>query len=535
MPSPEVTVLTAVHNGARHLGETIASIQGQTFTDWEYIIVDDASEDETVEVVKAAMGRDPRIRLVRRDTSGGPYTAANDGLRLARGTFVVRIDADDLSPAHRIQKQRDFLLANPQYRACVSFYQLWNREGPVPGSVTPLPLSGNVFCWYLLLRCPSIHSSVCFLHSAMAELGGYRELPLSQDYRLWCGLTRRNWLAVMPEVLSYVRTHKGRASLLSRSLQRDLALDALADHLLALTGETWTRADLSALWSVGHSERMPVSRGLEMLERWDRLWRAAPGLTSADRRELARLSAIRRWKHLRANARPQPVAALTHLLKLGVTRPASIACSLPEMQSPVVFQKLEDELQPVLKYLRGGVLNAGCGERDITGFLLEHGASGVDHCDLKTSVPNAILCDLGSVPRPAGVYDSILCNAVLEHVRDPDAVMKELRRLLRPEGFLVLSVPFLQPCHGLDFRRYTREGMLELARAYDFEVVEILPVNSIAQTVTWIVWSYLQEKRKRVLQLVLWLPFYVWSRSSMRTDFALRTQANGFLMVLKKP
>lgn len=237
---------------------------------------------------------------------------------------------------------------------------------------------------------------------------------------------------------------------------------------------------------------------------------------------------------MNANVSRQPVSTLKHLSKLGAAWPRSIASFRPQMKSPVIFQKLEDELQPVLKYLRGRVLNAGCGERDITQFLLENGASEVDQCDLKTSIPNAILCDLGSIPRPAGLYDSILCNAVLEHVRDVDAVMKELRRLLKPDGCLILSIPFLQPNHSLDFRRYTREGMLDLARTYNYEVVELLPVNSIAQTLTWIAWSYLQEKRKRVLQLLLWLPLYIWSRSCQRTDFALQINANGFQMVLRK-
>ena len=301
MRSPEVTVLTAVHNGARHLGETIGCIQAQTFNDWEYVIVDDASEDATVQVVETAMRRDARIRLVRRGTSGGPYTAANEGLRVARGTYVVRIDADDLSPSPHPKATGFSCWPTRSTARVVSFYQLWKEHGPVPGSVASVPLNSNVFCWYLLLRCPSTHSSVCFLRSAMAELGGYRELPRSQDYHLWCELTRRKWLGVIPEVLSYVRTHESQVTVLSGALQREFALDALADHLLALAGETWTRADLKALFSVGHSERMSIRQGLEMLERWDRLWRVAPGLTSDDQRELARLSAFRRWKHLRAN------------------------------------------------------------------------------------------------------------------------------------------------------------------------------------------------------------------------------------------
>ncbi|MBV9743964.1 MAG: glycosyltransferase family 2 protein [Acidobacteriia bacterium] len=309
MNPPKVTVLTAVRNGARLLGETIESIRAQTFTDWEYIIVDDASDDQTAEVVEKATLREPRLRLIRRATAGGPYAAANDGLRWARSDYIVRIDGDDLAPPGRIQQQYDFLEKNPQYRACVTFWQGFNQNGLIPGSVTPVPLSCGVFRWYLLLRSPSLHSAVCYQRSLMEELGGYREWPLSQDYRLWCELTRRNLLGVIPEVLCYVRSHPGRESLTKRSLQRKLALDILSEHLTALCGQIWSREDLNALWSVGHSETMPVAKGLEMLDRWDALWRSAKDLSGGDRRELRQLSSMRRWKHLRANARREPLAA----------------------------------------------------------------------------------------------------------------------------------------------------------------------------------------------------------------------------------
>src|ERR1019366_1084240 len=98
------------------------------------------------------------------------------------------------------------------------------------------------------------------------------------------------------------------------------------------------------------------------------------------------------------------------------------------------FQSLEQELSPVLKYVHGHVLNAGCGVRDITDFLMSHGASSVEQCDLKTPIPNAIIANLTNVPRPAATYDSILCNAVLEHAEFPDEVMDELHRLLKPGG-----------------------------------------------------------------------------------------------------
>jgi SAM-dependent methyltransferase len=206
------------------------------------------------------------------------------------------------------------------------------------------------------------------------------------------------------------------------------------------------------------------------------------------------------------------------------------------MNSPVFFQDLEKELEPVTKYLTNRVLNAGCGDRDISDFLKRHGATQVDNCDRRSSIPNAILCDLVDVPKESDTYDSILCNAVLEHVQFPDRVVDELRRLLKPGAILVLCVPFLQPYHPApDYRRYSREGMLELARVHNFEVIDILPVHTLAQTVTWIAWTYLAERRKRLLQLMLWLPFYCWNHMSQKTDFGVTEQANGYQMILRKP
>ncbi len=205
------------------------------------------------------------------------------------------------------------------------------------------------------------------------------------------------------------------------------------------------------------------------------------------------------------------------------------------MKSPIVFQSLEDELKPLLKYVHGKVLNAGCGARDITDFLVQHGAASVENCDLKSSIPDAIIADLTAVPRPDNTYDTILCNAVLEHVQFPDGVVKELRRLLKPTGYLLICIPFMQPYHPApDFRRYSREGMLELARVHDLEVLEILPVHSLAQTITWIWWSHLDEKRSRFQKAFLWLPFYLWSTLSQSTDFSLRHQSNSYQMVLRK-
>ncbi len=145
MKAPHVTVLTAVRNGAPYLAETVASIQKQSFTDWEYIIVDDASDDATPKIAEDLARGDSRIKVLVRSTSVGPYAAANDGLRVARGTYTVRTDADDLSTPDRIEKQLAFLAAHPEYRACVSYWQSLNDQGVMPGTQTPIPLNSAGF------------------------------------------------------------------------------------------------------------------------------------------------------------------------------------------------------------------------------------------------------------------------------------------------------------------------------------------------------------------------------------------------------
>jgi glycosyltransferase involved in cell wall biosynthesis len=310
---PTVTVLTAVRNGARYLPETIGSIRAQTWTDWEYILVDDGSTDETPWIIERAAREDERIRLVRRTAPGGPFVAANEGLRHATGTYIVRTDGDDVSLPARIERQVAFLRANPALSGCATFCQDLNDAGPIPGHYVTAPTRPAVLKWYLCVRCPLVHSSACVQRTALLELGGYRELPLAQDYRLWCELARRGGVGVVPEVLVYFRKHDGRLTTKHSADQTRLAHEILLDHLHGVTGTTWTLDEAAALWALGLARVYPIRAGLEALDRWDASWTTDPMLERADREELARLSAFRRRKFLRCNARRQPADVLRHL------------------------------------------------------------------------------------------------------------------------------------------------------------------------------------------------------------------------------
>jgi SAM-dependent methyltransferase len=203
---------------------------------------------------------------------------------------------------------------------------------------------------------------------------------------------------------------------------------------------------------------------------------------------------------------------------------------------PVNFVSIDKELEPVSRSLKGRVLNAGCGNRDISSLLTSWHASSVSNCDIATDIPGAFLCDLTSIPQPDASYDSILCNAVLEHVPDAEAVMAEFHRLLVPGGHLVVSVPFLQPYHPtpFDFRRFTRAGLTQLGERAGFAVVETFPVHSLAQTIGWLIWAHLEERRSRIGKLLCWLPIYLASRSFQTPSPNQTYAANGFQAVMVK-
>jgi hypothetical protein len=113
--------------------------------------------------------------------------------------------------------------------------------------------------------------------------------------------------------------------------------------------------------------------------------------------------------------------------------------------------------------------------------------------------------------------------------------MKELARTLKPGGFLVVGVPYLQPYHlsPTDFRRYTRDGLVELGELHGLSTVEVLPVHTITQTLGWIAWEYAQERggvRPYIVYPIVWLA----TRLFHRTDMALKNNANTFQAVFTK-
>lgn len=179
---PRVTVLMPVYNGAPYLAEAIRSILQQTFTDFEFLIIDDGSTDESVAVIQSIC--DSRIRLVLNDMNMGLVATLNRGLGLARGEYIARMDQDDISRSARLSKQVSFMDKNPRIGVCGS----WVRFIPKAYHfVWKLPeKSEEIRCW-LFNAVGVAHPSIIFRRQLFVEYGLSYDPSFEyiEDFELW--------------------------------------------------------------------------------------------------------------------------------------------------------------------------------------------------------------------------------------------------------------------------------------------------------------------------------------------------------------
>jgi glycosyltransferase involved in cell wall biosynthesis len=231
-----VSVVMTAHNEAPLIGEAVASILAQTFTDFELIVVDDGSTDGTADVVERF--GDPRVRVVRQANTGQPR-AMNRGIREARGDLVARHDADDLSLPERFGRQVAFLDAHPDVALVGTGALLRNAAGrdrvfhAVPSSqgVRRALAWGN----------PIVHTSVMMRRAAVEQAGAYADMQF-EDYDLWIRMAAAFPLAniAAPLVVRRVRAgSRGRAGRRSAALALKARLQRTAIERLRLPAPAW--------------------------------------------------------------------------------------------------------------------------------------------------------------------------------------------------------------------------------------------------------------------------------------------------------
>jgi glycosyltransferase involved in cell wall biosynthesis len=220
---PKVSVLMPTYNVAPFVGEAIAGVLAQTFTDFELIVIDDGSTDSTAERVAAF--DDPRIRLVRTEHAG-LVAAGNRGLELARGAYIWRVDGDDIPMPQLLERQVEVLDRHPGTAAVGVWIRVFGSKQDLwRGPTEPAPIRRT------LRRTNALPQPVVYRREGALAAGGYRAVRW-EDWDLWVRLGARHDLRAVPEYLAMVRVRAGSLYWSSRRL--DIKRTNLRMQLVAL-------------------------------------------------------------------------------------------------------------------------------------------------------------------------------------------------------------------------------------------------------------------------------------------------------------
>jgi glycosyltransferase involved in cell wall biosynthesis len=221
MKYPKITVLMSVYNDERYLKKSVDTILNQTFTDFEFIIINDGSTDSTLDILK--MYSDPRIRIITNAEQIGLSKSLNKGLLLAKGEYIARQDGNDISSSKRLKKQFDFLEARPDLGLVGTWSYIIDAENRIIDKHAVFT-EHNAIVTMLLTENQFVHSSVMFRKDCIDKLGGYNEeLRYAQDYDMWLRTSEYFKLANIGEFLHYWRYVKQGISSDKREEQKRYA------------------------------------------------------------------------------------------------------------------------------------------------------------------------------------------------------------------------------------------------------------------------------------------------------------------------
>ena len=206
-----VSIITPMYNSEKFIDLTIQSVQSQTYQNWEMIIVDDASTDRSIEIVKKIMSNEPRLQLKQLADNLGPAHTRNNGIKLAKGRFLAFLDSDDLWHKDKLEKQIKFMISN-EYAFTFTGYEKIDESGDSIGIVLPYK---NRVSYHDLLK--SNHIGCLTVMLDMKLLGDKKYMPdiiKRQDHGLWLNVLKGVKSAYcLDEILGEYRIRQGSLSI----------------------------------------------------------------------------------------------------------------------------------------------------------------------------------------------------------------------------------------------------------------------------------------------------------------------------------
>lgn len=218
--NPKLSVVMPVFNGEPFLKDAVESILKQSFKKYEFIIINDGSTDNTVDIIKSY--KDGRIKLIENRNNLGIAKCLNIGFELSKGDYIARMDADEISNSERFEKQLAFLEKNKEVGVCGT---LTKTLGKKIEKIWMYPLDHERIKANLLFHCCLVHSSVMIRSSIIEDKNIFysESCPHAEDYELWVRLSRITKIANLGEVLTRYRIHNKSIGAMHSTVQKKTA------------------------------------------------------------------------------------------------------------------------------------------------------------------------------------------------------------------------------------------------------------------------------------------------------------------------
>jgi glycosyltransferase involved in cell wall biosynthesis len=221
--NPQISVVIAAYNTGQYIGRTLDSLLQQTFSDFEVIVVDDCSADNTATIVKDYQTHDSRIILIDNERNSGQCISRNRGMAIARGKYIAILDADDLSAPERLAVQFAYLETHPEITLVGAQGTRIDENDQVIGEIN-VPTDPLVIKYRLITENVLIQSSIFFRKNEILSIGGYdKDYQHVEDFDLYSRLIKNNFIILnLPQRLVSYRQRQG--SVLSSSASHRMAL-----------------------------------------------------------------------------------------------------------------------------------------------------------------------------------------------------------------------------------------------------------------------------------------------------------------------
>ena len=209
---PTISVIMPVYNGAQFLREAIVSVINQSFTDFEFIIINDGSTDDSARIIREYEQQESRIKFINQSKNSGLIEVLNLGLSLAKGKYIARMDADDISLPNRFEIQYKFLVTHVEIGVVGSNVHFIDSSGRRTSNFVNnprLPQTPNQINWSLCFSCCLMHPTIMARRELLIDAGGYNKLAKhAEDYDLWVRMSATTKFYNLPQKLLLLRRHK---------------------------------------------------------------------------------------------------------------------------------------------------------------------------------------------------------------------------------------------------------------------------------------------------------------------------------------